>query len=132
MRYILDTHCWLWWLSNTELLGKEVLNIIEEPANEIFISTVTSWEIAIKYAIGKLSLPLEPEKFVMSRLERCGFSTIKIEHIHALRVASLPLHHNDPFDRLLIAQSQIEKIPIITADSKFWNYDIEIIKAGNK
>jgi len=130
MKVLLDTHCWLWWLISPEMLGENAFSIIEQPENEIFISTATSWEIAIKYAIGKLTLPMKPEKFVLSRIERCGFSSVKIEHVHVLRVASLPLHHNDPFDRLLIAQSQIEKMPIISADSKFHDYDIDLIKAG--
>lgn len=130
MKAILDTHCWLWWLTNPEKLGKECFKVIEDSNNEIYISTATSWEIAIKYSTGKLSLPEEPEKFVLSRLERCGFSTLHIEHIHALRVSSLPLHHRDPFDRILIAQSQVENIPVITVDNKFNHYDIQIIKAG--
>lgn len=128
MKYILDTHCWLWWLATPELLGDKVLAIIENPENEIVISVVTSWEIAIKNSIGKLPLPMNAEKFVMSRLARCGFSSLSIEHIHALRVVLLPFHHRDPFDRLLIAQSQVENIPIITADRKFVSYDVDIVK----
>ena len=130
MKYILDTHCWLWWLVTPELLGKKALDIIENPANEIFISVVTSWEIAIKNSIGKLPLPMSAEKFVMSRLAQCGFSSLSIEHIHALRVVSLPFHHRDPFDRLLIAQSQIEDIPIITADHKFIDYEVDIFEVS--
>ena len=129
MKVLLDTHCWLWWLAEPEKLSDKVIGIIGSPDNEIFISSASSWEIAIKYASGKLPLPEKPEHYVMSRLQRDGFMTLKIEHLHALKAGALPLHHNDPFDRMLIAQAQVEKIPIITSDKKFSMYDVELIQA---
>jgi len=130
VRVLLDTQCWLWWVNEPERLGGRASSIIESPENEILVSVASSWEIAIKCAIGKLKLPLPPEEYVLSRLRKCGFSSLRIEHIHALRVARLPFHHSDPFDRLLISQSQVEKLPIITSDKKFPQYDIEVIEAG--
>jgi PIN domain nuclease of toxin-antitoxin system len=127
MRILLDTHVWLWWLSEPEQLPPRIRQAIEEGSNEILISVASSWEIAIKYALGKLPLPETPGNFVPSRLLREGFSTLHIEHRHALAVASLPPHHRDPFDRLLIAQAQAESIPIATVDSIFEYYDVELI-----
>lgn len=129
MKFLIDSHVWIWWMADMEALSEETRNILEHPRNEIFVSTASSWEIAIKYSIGKLSLPSTPEEFFIKGLARCGFSTLKVEHIHALRLASLPLHHNDPFDRMLIAQSQVENIPIITSDKKFSMYEVELIQA---
>jgi len=129
MKALLDTHCWLWWLTEPEKLSDKVIGIIESPDNDIFISSASSWEIAIKYASGKLPLPEKPEYYVMSRLQRDGFMSLKIEHIHALKAGALPPHHNDPFDRMIIAQAQVEKVPIITSDKKFSMYEVELIQA---
>jgi len=100
---------------------------MEDGKNDLFFSVVSSWEIAVKYALGKLPLPETPSEFVPSRLRRDGFHTLHIEHRHALAVASLPMHHRDPFDRLLIAQGQSEKMPIATVDPKFEAYDSNLI-----
>lgn len=89
----------------------------------------SSWEIAIKYSLGKLRLPVPPSQYVPERLARHTIGAMAIEHSHALQVASLPPHHRDPFDRLLIAQAMVEGLPIMTADSSFAPYDIEVIWA---
>ena len=127
MRYLLDTHCLLWWLTEPERLSAEAVDIISDADNDILVSVASSWEIAIKYALGKLPLPASPEQYLPSRLQRCRFGTLHIEHAHALRVALLPLHHRDPFDRLLIAQSQIDRVPIITVDRQFAAYKVKVI-----
>ncbi len=129
MKLLIDSHVWIWWMADLEALSKETRNILEDPRNEIFVSTASSWEIAIKYSIGKIILPSSPEEFFLHGLAKCGFSTLKIDNLHALRVASLPLHHNDPFDRMLIAQAQVEKLPIITSDKKFSMYEVQLIQA---
>ena len=127
MKIILDTRCWLWWLSSPERLSEPVLDFIKNPEHEIYLSAASSWEIAIKYAIGKLPLPEAPAEFVPKRLDRDDIKPLPVHHIHALRVASLPHHHRDPFDRLLIAQAQIESAALLTADPVFNDYDLEII-----
>ncbi len=124
---MLDTHTWLWWITEPERVPRRASSVIESGDNEVLISVASSWEIAIKYAIGKLKLPEPPEEFVPRRLARDGIGTLHIEHRHALHVASLPLHHHDPFDRILIAQAQLEGIPIITADPKFSAYEVEVM-----
>ena len=99
MKILLDTHCWLWWLAEPERLRDQVLRIIEDVDNEVFLSVASAWEIAIKYSLGKLSLPEAPGDFVPKRLERDGILPLLIANNHALRVAELPSHHRDPFDR---------------------------------
>ena len=127
MKILLDTRCWLWWITTPEKLGPESQNLIIDGHNEIFLSAASSWEIAIKYALAKLPLPEDPEKFIPPRLMRDDIRPLPINHTHALHVASLPLHHRDPFDRLLISQAQMEGLPIITVDKQFKDYDVECI-----
>ena len=127
MKFIIDTHCWLWWIAEPEKLGEHARNQIEDRNNIILFSTASSWEIAIKYAIGKLELKEPPEQFVPKRLARDAISSLPIEQIHALHVAGLPHHHKDPFDRMIISQSQVERIPIMTVDPQFNLYDVEIV-----
>jgi PIN domain nuclease of toxin-antitoxin system len=126
---LLDTHCWLWWISEPARLKDDARRLIEDSLNTILLSVASSWEIALKYSIGRLDLPEPPEHFVPKRLMRDGISSLPIEHVHALHVAGLPYHHKDPFDRLIISQAQIEGVPIMTVDRQFEAYDIEIIWA---
>jgi PIN domain nuclease of toxin-antitoxin system len=129
MRILLDTHCRLWRLTQPEKLNEEAREILAEGSNTIFLSAASSWEISIKYSLGKLSLPEPPEGFVPKRLLRDGVSSLPIEHIHALRVGELPYHHRDPFDRLIIAQAMIEQLPVMTVDIQFKPYDVKIVWA---
>ena len=129
MTVLLDTHCWLWWIANPERLSDQAVELIGRSENKILFSAASSWKIAIKYAIGKITLPEPPEEFIPKRLWRDGITAISIEHVHALHTASLPLHHNDPFDRMLVAQALIEKIPILTADPLIRLYNVDIIQA---
>jgi len=127
MNLLLDTHCWLWWISEPAKLRESAHRMIESPDNTIYLSAASSMEIAIKYSIGKLPLPEPPEQFVPKRLARDAIASLPVEHIHALHMASIPYYHRDPFDRLIISQAQIEKIPIMTVDRQFEPYEVEII-----
>lgn len=127
MKILLDTHCWLWWITAPEKLTDEAQGLIGDGRNEIFLSAASSWEIAVKYALGKLPLPEDPEKFIPPRLSRDAITPLPITHGHALHVASLPLHHRDPFDRLLISQAQVECLPIMTVDRQFKEYEVDLI-----
>ena len=129
MNIPLDTCCWLWWLVSPDKLSDKALFLIRDSTNKVYLSAASPCEIAIKYAIGKLPLPEPPETFIPERLARDGIASLAIEHVHALRVASIPAHHRDPFDRLLVAQSQLERLPLLTADSVFGRYNIETIPA---
>ena len=127
MKILLDTHVWLWWLTEPERLPVVIQEALEAVENPLYLSVATSWEIAIKYAVGKLPLPEPPSEFVQKRLLRDGLQTLHIEHRHALAVAELPMHHHDPFDRLLVAQARGESMVLATVDSKIKAYDVAVI-----
>ncbi|AFY73637.1 hypothetical protein Syn7502_01577 [Synechococcus sp. PCC 7502] len=128
----MDTHCWLWWFSQPELLSEEAIACIVDEANEVWFSVASVWEMGIKVAIGKLPLPEPLDSYISSRMVQLGARSLDISVNHAIQAAALPLHHRDPFDRLLIAQAQIENMTIVTADNMFSQYqDISILWAAN-
>jgi PIN domain nuclease of toxin-antitoxin system len=130
MNVLIDTQCWLWWFSDEGRLNAEARDLIARGDNSIYFSAASSWEIAIKCSIGKLKLPETPDRYVPGRLASQGMLGMAVEHAHALRVASLPDLHRDPFDRLLVAQSQVESMALLTADPLIVAYDVETIWAG--
>jgi len=130
MRFLIDTHCWLWSVSAPHRLRAAAAELIEDAENTVVFSAVSALEIAIKVSLGKLQLPEPATKFVESRLRGLGMTSLPIYLSHALRVGDLPQHHGDPFDRLLVAQSQIEGLALMTADAAIAAYDVEIIWAG--
>jgi PIN domain nuclease of toxin-antitoxin system len=105
--------------------------LIEDPRNERVVSAVTSWEVAIKYATGRLSLPEPPERYVPDRIRRLAAYPLAIEHDHALAVARLPHFHRDPFDRLLVAQAQAMNLTILTGDPAIEQYPVDAILIGD-
>jgi PIN domain nuclease of toxin-antitoxin system len=127
--YLLDTHVWLWLQTTPDRLRDEVVDLLADRANTLLLSAASSWEIAIKYRLGKLPLPESPAEYVPERMRLSGVTALPIEHAHALRVADLPEHHGDPFDRLIIAQSQLLNVAIVTADSQFVAYEVETVAA---
>jgi PIN domain nuclease of toxin-antitoxin system len=127
MRYLLDTHTFLWWNMDDAQLSSLAKELIADGNNEIFISAASAWEIAIKTARGRLTLPEDPTRYVSNRLSLHGFQALPVQIHHAVQVYKLPLHHADPFDRLLIAQSQIESMSLISADMEIRKYEIEVI-----
>jgi len=129
--YLLDTHVWLWMLTDSGRIRPELLSELRDGRTQLLLSAASSWEIAIKWAIGRLPLPEPPDVFVPTRMRRGGIRGLPVEHAHALRVASLPDHHQDPFDRILIAQAQLESIPVVTVDRAFDAYDVEIVLAAH-
>jgi PIN domain nuclease of toxin-antitoxin system len=126
MRYLIDTPCWLWLQSFPEKLSASTLALLANPQHELLLSAASVWEIAIKCALGKLVLPLPPEEYVPLRMQQSATSPLPITQLHALRAASLPRHHDDPFDRLLIAQAKSEEIAIVTLDPAFHAYEVAI------
>ncbi|MBS1250770.1 MAG: hypothetical protein MAG431_02366 [Chloroflexi bacterium] len=125
MKVLLDTHTFLWWNLDDSHLSRRVKAIISDGSNEIFLSAVSAWEIAIKAALGRLTLPDPPEEYVPSRMTHHYIKGLPIKINHSLHVFSLENIHNDPFDRLLIAQSQLEKMPILTTDTVIAEYNVE-------
>jgi PIN domain nuclease of toxin-antitoxin system len=103
--------------------------IVDTLDHDLFLSAASAWEIAIKHALGKLRLPEPPVRYVPARAERLKTTPLPIEQEHALRVALLPRHHRDPFDRILVAQAQSEGLTILTADPVISRYDVDVIDA---
>lgn len=127
MRAILDTHVFLWWVLDAPRLSVKARSILQDGANELLLSTASAYELTIKAHSGRLSLPEPPDSYVPSRLAANAFESLSIELAHALRAGSLPTIHRDPFDRILVAQAQIEGLPILTADPAIGRYDVETI-----
>ena len=125
-RLLLDTHTWLWWLADDASLGARARELISSPDNVVFISAASVWEIAIKKSLGKLKAPDELDAIV----EAEGFDGLPIEIFHAEQASSLPRLHRDPFDRMLVAQAQVEGLSIITSDPAIAGYGVRTIDAG--
>jgi PIN domain nuclease of toxin-antitoxin system len=126
VKALLDTNIFLWLDSRPERLG-DVVDLLADPATELLVSPVVSWEIAIKFAIGRLDLRLPPGELVPEGISRIGARAIAIEHLDALRVASLPPIHGDPFDRLLVAQAIVHGATLITGDKRLAEYPADVL-----
>jgi len=126
MRALLDTNAWLWFTGRSERLGPRTRALLVDPANELFLSIASAWEIAIKAGLGKIVGVGDPAIFVRTRLRRQSIVPLAITLDHVLAVAGLPHVHRDPFDRLLVAQAQAESLTIVTADSRLSQYDVSI------
>ena len=127
MRVLLDTQVFLWWNLDDKRLSARVYDLLEDPANSLVLSVASAWEIAIKNRLRKIGLPDPVQVYVPARLAHYHIETLPVSLDHALATASLPLHHGDPFDRLLIAQSRVENIPVVTADPHFKRYGVEVL-----
>ena len=127
MKVLLDTHTFLWWITDHPKLPSRVREIIGDGNNELFVSAASGWEIAIKAKLGRLQLPDEPQRFILEQLSLNAIQSLPIQMSHALHVFSLPDHHRDPFDRILISQAQLEGLPILTADPQISLYPVEVI-----
>ena len=130
MSFLLDTGVWLWSAFEPMRMSQAARDILSDSTQELFLSPVTSWEVAIKAANGKLHLPEPPGTYVPSRMVRQGLRPLPISHQHALVVFSLPAHHRDPFDRLLVAQALVENLTLLTADREIRNYDVPLLWCG--
>ena len=126
MKAILDTHAFLWAIAQDEKLSRRAQKIFTGP-NDLWLSVASIWEIMIKVQVGKLPLPLPTGPYVVKKLAENRIEVLSITLDHVLRTESLPLHHRDPFDRMMIAQALVEDIPIISADAVFDSYGIKRI-----
>lgn len=129
MRILLDTQCWLWMSLAPERFSPRARRLVEAKETLLYLSAASAWEIAIKHALGKLRLPQPPGLYVPARVAALGVQPLPIDQRHAVHVATLPPHHRDPFDRLLIAQAQLDDLSILTADPLFDAYDVATIAA---
>ena len=130
MSYLLDTNVFLWSLSQPGRLNSTATQLLLSRTSRIFLSAATSWELSIKYALRKISLPSEPAKLIPQVLNDFGYLSLEIRHVHATAVSELPFHHRDPFDRLLVAQAHIENLTLMTTDRALARYDIQVLECG--
>ena len=127
MRVLVDTQCFLWLQAEPERLSQRTRNLLAAPANDLLLSAASAWEIAIKYALGKVAPTAPPARYVPSAMRATRIAPLPIEHAHALRVATLPHHHRDPLDRVLVAQELVEKLTLLTADSQLHSYGARLM-----
>jgi PIN domain nuclease of toxin-antitoxin system len=116
-------------LADPERIRSDLGSELRDGKTRLLLSAASSWEIAIKWAMGRLALPEPPATYVPSRMQRTNVEPLAVTHSHALQVAALARHHRDPFDRLLVAQAQLEGVPLVTADRAFDAFDVEVIRA---
>lgn len=122
---LIDTQVLVWWQLDSSQLSKRALKIFLDPKNELFWSVASTWEIAIKVSRKKMTLP-GPARSVLPRvLSEQSITVLPIEQVHALHVAELPLHHGDPFDRMLVAQAQMLDLKLLSSDKELSAYDVE-------
>lgn len=125
MRLLLDTHTFLWWVSDWDQIAKPAREAIADPDNEVFVSAVSGWEIGVKKAKGRLTAPNN----LTAVVEEKQFQHLPLTFGHAERAATLPTHHRDPFDRMLVAQARVEGLVLITRDARISLYDVPTLRA---
>ena len=125
MKVLLDTHTLLWWLAEDETLSTTARQVIASPKTTVYVSAASAWEIALKKAIGKLQAPDD----LVAALSACRFQHLPVTIEHALYAGSLPRHHDDPFDRMLVAQALMEKLTLVTRDKSIPTYSPALIIA---
>jgi PIN domain nuclease of toxin-antitoxin system len=131
MPYLLDTSVFLSAVIAPEHLGRRARQLLSEQSEVFFLSAASSWEISIKYSLGKLHLPELPARWVPAAMRRLGVRPLDIVHRHALSVGDLPAHHQDPFDRVLIAQAKAEELVVLTTDRVFQKYGVRVLHCGS-
>lgn len=127
MKLLLDTHAFLWFIEGNVNLSDTAKNLIEDLENQRFLSIASLWEMSIKVSIGKLELAIAIVELVERQVYGNAIELLEIQPEHLDRLAQLPFHHKDPFDRLIIAQSLAENIPVVTKDTAFGNYPVTIL-----
>ena len=129
MKFLLDTSIFLRSLDAFDQLNKQAQEVFTK-GEEIYLSSASSWEIVVKYGVGKLNLPKAPEKLIPGALTKFAIRALPITLTHTLAVAELPNHHKDPFDRILVAQARNERMVLMTEDSEVSKYPVEILWCG--
>ena len=127
MRALLDTHAFLWWISDDPRLSEKAREIIADGHNDLFFSAASGWEISIKAGLGRLEVPENLQRFIADQLSRNAIQVLPIYLSHALHTGTLPVHHRDPFDRILVSQAILEEMPLLSADSHLSRYLVEVV-----
>jgi PIN domain nuclease of toxin-antitoxin system len=130
VKYLLDTAVWLWSIDSVERINKIGREVLENRQEEIYFSAAVAWEISIKARLGKLNLRSPPAQCIPAFMEKQGLRALPVTQLHAIKVYDLPLHHQDPFDRIIIAQAIAEDMTILTADRIFEKYPAEFVWCG--
>lgn len=128
MKLLLDTHIFIWWSNEPERLSQSFLSALKDESNTLFLSVASAWEIQVKVQLGKLKLNLALHELIRSQQETNGLQLLAIELEHILALSSLPSHHKDPFDRLLIAQAIVEDATFVSTDSKLSAYPLKLLQ----
>ena len=126
MNLLLDTHTFLWWITDAPKLSKTARELIGDGHNTLYWSAASSWEVSIKYALGRLTLPETPEKFLPPELLQNRIESLPVIDTHAFQAGHLPRYHRDPFDRMLIAQAQVESLVLLSNDQTLGLYDVNV------
>ena len=124
MQLLLDTHTFLWFIRGSLQLSPKARKMIEDTANDLFLSIASPWEVGIKVSTGKLTLGRPVDEFFEARMRLTKITLLPITFAHVARVSALPFHHRDPFDRMLVAQSLTENIPLVSADAALDAYGV--------
>jgi PIN domain nuclease of toxin-antitoxin system len=127
VKLLLDTHVFLWWVADARQLSKPARECMADGQNTLYWSAASSWEVAIKVALGRLKLPKPPERFIPNELAKNRVESLPIVDAHALKAGLLPHHHRDPFDRMLVAQAQLEGLMLLTNDPSLSRYEVSIV-----
>ena len=127
MKLLLDTHVLLWWLVDSRRLSERARSLIADRRNKLFWSAASSWELAVKLALGRIQFQTPLRTLIPDVLRKQGIASLPVEHSHAFQVASLPPLHRDPFDRMLVAQCQLERFTLLSADSQLDEYEVDVL-----
>lgn len=130
MRFLLDTSILLWSVAEDHKLNARARTLLSATSSQLYLSSATAWEIAIKFAMGTLKLPFDPADFIPAVIRRMGLLCLDITPAHAIEASRLPQHHRDPFDRMLVAQARAEGLTLLTADAMIQKYDVDQIRCG--
>lgn len=125
MSYLIDAHIFIWFMENNKKISPRIKTLLQNPSANVFISIASIWEMVIKQTKGQLKIP----KDIEGGIESSGLLILPIEISHVMETGKLPLHHKDPFDRMLIAQALAENLTLVTTDPKIWQYNLPLIKA---
>jgi PIN domain nuclease of toxin-antitoxin system len=127
VKLLLDTHAFLWWITDDDRLSERAGDLIADGANDVFFSAASAWEIAIKAGLGRIRLPGDAWTFTPDQLERNAFQALPVHVTHAVAVIALPDLHRDPFDRMLVAQALTESLTIVSGDQDLSRYPVPVV-----
>ena len=127
MKLLLDTHAFLWWITDDRRLSSAARQAIADPEDELFLSAASAWEMALKSRLGRLKLPGNVEGFISEQMAVNVIQALPIQIRHALRTRDLPNHHQDPFDRMIVSQAQVEGLTVLTGDPLIGRYQVDVL-----